>query len=486
MGARRRAMQDVILDDARAPVPSPPPAARGARPSLVRRWWPAAAGLAVVVVSVGALSAGRSEAARLSALEAVPGILAPLDGPVSERWRAADLLWLGPTEVAGRLVGAESHLDGSVDVVALDPRTGRRAWRTRARGPGSVSGWIRCALPAAPRPAANTPAAPQVIVCVVTDAVIITAESTSGYIYSASRSRLVVVDGTTGAKVSDAITAASTSVTAFSTDLLISDVGADGRLHLARTDARGRSTRWSVTSPGPIPLNDSRQRAAAISVAGGLIVVDAGSTWVLSGGGALIETWAPGADTPIGARVEVLRGGLLGKPAASVDGVSMTDVVAPGSGRSFEAAGAPAEVALTDGSLADLVLLQSAEGRRLLAYGKDQGELRWTTPSDAGALVIVDGRVIRAAAGELESIDGRTGERVWTTPAARVRRGPLATDGRLVLLTRQDLGHGLVLAAYGLDDGRSRWQVDIDENLDLVTVAGRLYGWSGHALVALR
>lgn len=41
-----------------------------------------------------------------------------------------------------------------------------------------------------------------------------------------------------------------------------------------------------------------------------------------------------------------------------------------------------------------------------------------------------------------------------------------------------------MLAAYGLDDGRERWTVPVDQSLYLTTVEGRLFGWSQDGYVA--
>lgn len=493
-------MQDVVLVDADAPADAPGRAswrgradpddpAGGAdaaalgsaeRPASawelrVRRWWPVAVGGMLVVVLATTVAADRRDAARLAALRAVPGILAPVEGDLAEVWRAEDLLWLGPREVDGRLIGSAGYRDGSVDVVAVDPETGTTAWTALARGPGTVAGWIQCALPKG-----------LVVTCVVVDEVIITAESTAGYAYSPAKSRLFVVDAATGAVLADRPIEASSVVAALDDDLVISHVDANGYLVVRRTDARGAVDRWKVTSPAPLPLDDTKQRRARLTVTDGAVVLEAGSTWVLSGQGDLLASWTPGATTELGRRAEVLPGPLLAEPVDGVRSLARTRIRDLGSGRSFVAAGKPVDVELTDGTLPGLVLLRSMDRNQLLAYDLTSGVPRWDLAGVADEAIVVGGYVIRAENGQLQAIEGSTGSTLWSTPVDRVTRGPLVTDGRLVMLTRRSADGEVVLAAYGLDDGRLRWQTETGGNLDLTTISGRLYGWSGHALIALR
>lgn len=462
----------------------------GDRLGRARRWWPVAAGLALAVAT-GTVAAGRRETARLAALAEVPGILAPLDGPVTELWRRADTsLWVGPTKVTGRLIGVEHGPDGGVDVVALEPATGEAVWRTAARPPGATDGWASCAVPGVPSPPTGAGAVP-VVACVVADDVVITAESTAGYVYYPTRARLLVLDATTGAVVSDAPTEPSTSVAALGADLVISRVDADGRAHVTRTDAHGTADRWTFISPDPVPVDDSRQRVASVDVVGGLVVVEAGSSWVLSADGDVLDVWAPGPTTEPGGRVEVLRGGrLLAEPVAIDDvGTSGSKVMDLTTGRPFEAAGSPVHPVFDDGSLGDLLLMESSEEGDLVAYDIASGRPRWTIADTAGGgIMVVDGRVIRAEGDELQSIDGRTGKPVWANPVGEPAPSPQVTDGRLVLLTQQDPDRGTVLAAYGLDDGRLRWSAEVTDGVNLFylfAIDGGLYGWSDLGLVAL-
>ena len=432
MGASRPHMQDVVLldaDDAAHPAPA---RAGGVAPRLrrVRRWWPVGAALALVVAAA-AVVADRRDVAHLAALADVPGILAPLDGPVTELWRSDGARYSDLTEVGGRLLGVRDRPDGSVDITALDPRTGTVLWRAAARPPGALDTWARCASPDEALP--TDQASPRaVMVCVVVDEVG-THENAAGFWPYAIRSRLLVLDAATGAVLSDEPAAPSTSVAAIGTDLVVSRVDPGGRAQVARTDARGTTDRWTFTSPGPVPEAASGRPEARVTVVDGRVVVDAGSGWVLAGDGEVLDSWT--TDPP-------------------TDGVA--------------ARGDPAAATPDDGSLPGLTLTESPGGEPV-----------------AGRVAVIDGRVIRAETDSLRSIDGRSGASVWTTPVGRLVGSQLFSDGRLALRTQGAPGRGVVLAAYGLDDGRLRWESDIADDLRLFSINGRLYGRSGEGLVAL-
>jgi len=497
-------MQEVVLvefDSREAPGPNgespdpriPPPddlghpagASAGAWPRQARRWWRVSAGLALIVV-VSTVVADRRESARLAALADVPGILAPLDGPVTELWHSDVSVWPGLEEVAGRLVGVEAHRDGSVDVVALDPLTGEAVWRAAARPSGAMDVGTSCALPKPPRLTNDSNGTP-VVVCVVVDEAAATDEA-AGPVARPTKARLLVLDATTGAVLSDGPTEPSTSVGAIGTDIVISHVDAAGRVHVARTDARGTTDRWTFTGPGPLPANPSLQDASVQVVDGLILVAAAGSCWVLSGDGDLVHAWTADPTTGAGGRVEVLhRGNLLVEPATTDGGASGSEVIDLATELSFTAEGYPVGAVPDDASLAYLILMQSAAGDDLVAYDIASGRRRWTTPGTiGGGLVVINGRVIHSGTDELRSIDGRTGETVWATPVERVAQTSLVSDGRLVLLTQPDPDGGVVLTAYGLDDGRLRWQADVADDLHfLIAFDGKLYGWADQGLIAL-
>ena len=503
MRSSRPDLQDVVLvildeDTSAVPVEAPadhppipprpaPPEARAVdrRPAL-RRWrWPlVGAVVLLVLVTANATITARGERARLAALAGVPGILAPLDGPVEIVWGSELTSDAGGAGSGGHLVGVDRGRDGRVDVVGVDVRTGETAWRVAARPPGAVKGWASCATP---EPAASAPlAAAPVVACVVADEVVITAENTAGYVFFPTRARLLVIETATGLLVSDAPTDPSTTIVALGEDLVTTRIDADGRAHLARTDPRGTTERWTFVSPDPVPMDDSRQRIVTVTVVDGLVVADGGPTWVLSGDGEILDTWTPDPSTELGGQVEVLRGGrLIAEPVSGGHRrPSGTRVLDPTTGGSFIADGHPVSLAIDDGSLADLVLLRSSDRKELIAHDVDSGRVRWTIPDSAGGgTAIVGARVLRIEAGELQSLDGATGTLLWATAVDQAGQSPLLTDGRVLVLTAGAPDRQSELAAYGLDDGRRRWATAVPWDLYPVSLDRRLYGWTGPGLV---
>jgi len=131
----------------------------------------------------------------------------------------------------------------------------------------------------------------------------------------------------------------------------------------------------------------------------------------------------------------------------------------------------------------------SSPADTLIAYDRASGRPRWTAPAGGGgpaSALVIDGRIIRTGVDRLTSIDGRAGQPLWTTPVELAEMSALATDGRVVLLTRPRPDGGSTLSAYGLDDGRLRWETELRrDNLWLIGVGGRLYGLLDQGLAAL-
>lgn len=501
------AVADGERADAGVSSPPDPTSPTGSRTGVAwlrrsRRWWPVVAGLTLVVVASTVVT-DRRESARLAALADVPGILAPIDGPVSELWRTDGQPYTSLAEFAGGLLTTDYRPNGRIDVVALDKLTGKVVWRTAARSAGTnpTNAWTDCALPRSPHPGDHATGA-RVVACVVVDETDTIMDHAIRESTFPTKAHLLLVDATSGAVLSESPTDPSTSVSSLDTDLVISHVGADGRVQVTRTDSRGIADRWTFTSPDPVARDAFGQSRVWVRVAGDLVIINTydsgdngngGSSWVLSGDGDVIRSLT--TDAGFNGGIDVLaEGKLLTEPASSA-GPMATTIIDVITGRSFTADAVPSGASPDDGSLANLVLMQSPTGDDLIAYDLTSGRPRWTVPAAGGSgTVIIDGRIIRAGAGELTSIEGRTGDTVWVTPLTQTATGTpgyrqgmasLVTDGRLVLLTQSDPAGGFLLAAYGLDDGRKRWTTEIADDLYLTSIDGGLFGWSERGLVAL-
>jgi outer membrane protein assembly factor BamB len=504
MGVSRRRMQDVDLvptratDAADSDGPGVPPGRspsspdgdepRGALSRLAWKWWPVAAGL-VLVVAAGMVIADRREAARLSALAALPGILAPVNGPVRELWRSTLSLAPGsnlgsePREVSGRLVVQLNRPGAGSDVVALDLVTGEEAWRAAVVRGGTLLTGTSCVQPGAPKVAGDASTAP-VVACVVTDATD-AVDTPAGEVTVTTKARLVILDASTGAAISDGPTDPSTRVIAFGSDLVISSVDADGIVRITRKDPRSASGRWTFTSADPVPRDPDGLRDVWVSATGDRMLVDAVSSWwVLSGSGDVIRTGtSPGAPVPTHIAPELTATTLFTESASAPTGVLRMDAVDLSTGRTFTAEGAPVTTAVDDGSLADSVLMESDSN--LVSYDARSGLMRWTAPLPANAsMLVIDGRVVCSGTTELRSIDGTTGKTLWATPVSQPDQTSQFTDGTVDVVAQQVNGQGQ-LTAFGLDDGEVRWNADLTNGLIPFAAGGRLYASDGKRIAAL-
>lgn len=473
MGSSRQDLRDVrVEDDPLTPaVGSPDDPNR-----RVPRWWWAIAGGLAVIVAAGTVLTDRREDARLAALRDVPGILAPLTGPLDELWRADGSQFSELAGFAGHLLAVEHREDGIVDVVALEPRTGAAAWRANVN-PAGAAGGVSCALPDPYLPADEDGVA-RVVACVVVDQ---------------DATRLLVLDAASGDVLSARMTDPGAAVWAAGPDLVIRTVGHDGSVRVTRTDPITSTVRWTFVSAGP--GGTGALAPGQVQVVGDLVVVStgpdgtlagAGGSSVLSADGSVLHTWRAESLTGAHGQVDVLAGGqLLGDPVMTAGGTQATRILDLDTGRTFTATGRPLAANPDDGSLVGLlVLMASTTGDSVLAYDVATGERLWADPGAIGSVPLaIDGRVVRTSGGELRSIDGLTGRTIWTTPVRRSTARTLLTDGRLVLLTRLD-GDAAVLAAYGLDDGLLRWETPIPADLYLTANDGALYGRSRSGLVA--
>ena len=195
--------------DTEAPSDGEPTNADAVRPIVARLrsrwWWAVAAGLVLVVV-VNSVVTDRRDSTRLAALAEVPGILAPIDGPVAELWHVDGADYSDLEAFAGRLLVAERRPGGKMAVVALDPRTGHEAWRTAA-GPETAGAGTttdpyasQCTLPEDPLPGHGSVS--RVVACVVADPTTTSSNALGESTYP-TKAHLLVVDATTGAVLSD-------------------------------------------------------------------------------------------------------------------------------------------------------------------------------------------------------------------------------------------------------------------------------------------
>jgi outer membrane protein assembly factor BamB len=430
-----------------------------------------------VVLGAGALDSWRESTALAQVAES-PASLDPIDGPLRELWRTEDLFLNGFDRVGGLLVGSGYRSGGAVDAVGLDPATGAEVWTTPLSPDGRETGGAQCVTP---DPAAGRADA-AVTVCVVVDETGPTDDAALTGAMQPSVSRFVVLDSATGRVLSEEPTAPGTSLAVLGADVVFGSLDDAGRLQVRRTDARGERVRWEFTSPEPLGASDYG-RWAWVDVVDGLVVAGGEAGWVLSAEGRPLHSWEPPPHG--GGWVDLVGHGLLVQQSRGDP--STWEVVDVRTSASFEIDGHPAFTPVDDGSAGDILLTQAPAGG-LAAYDVTDGRRRWSAPesrADGGAQLIVDGRVVQAQYDGIGALDATTGAPLWTTPLIPVPQFTLVTDGQLVLCVAVRDAPDQVLAAYGLDDGRLRWEVDLPEGLDyLFAVDGSLYGYARSGLVA--
>ncbi|GAA2724307.1 hypothetical protein CAE01nite_09360 [Cellulomonas aerilata] len=468
---------------------TPSPAAR----ARLRR---AVAVLVAVVLAVAATSSlvqSRRDAARLRALADVPGVMAPLSGPVTELWRTDGWPVAPPSEVGGLLVTVLATPSPGLEAVGIEPRTGEVVWRTtlRARAPEEVP--AECVVPGAPWPAdgAATDAADTapgdrpVLVCVVADEVATATEGRNldSFVHPV-RSRLVVMDAVSGELLADDPVGSPAGVASAGTDLLLGTVDADGRPRVTRSDPRSGEVHWTFTSPEPVPADQFGLRRIALRSQDGVVVADAGPVWVLSADGEVLRA-LPGTVDPFDGHTTVVAGGrFLARTTLGSTDVT-TELVEVATGRSQTVEGFVDGSVPDDRSLPDVVLVSPVQGGGLQAHDVGTGAPRWTLEGhDTSPPMILDERVVSIDGSRVESVDGVSGAVVWSTEVAGLAASAMVTDGEVVIVTTNSATDG-TLVAVDLDDGRQVWSAPLDDQHYLFVHERRLFGYGSTGLIAI-
>jgi outer membrane protein assembly factor BamB len=450
----------------------------------------AALALIAVLLVTGAASTvlgRRHDAARLRALADVPGVIAPLSGPVEELWQSDGWPMASLSEVDGRLVTVLSLPAGGSAAVAMDPLTGEVAWRTPLPADSPDGGPMQCVVPGSPwRDVADAdPDAAPVLVCVVADEMALADEERTldGFMYPV-RARLVVVDALTGELLADDPVEPPVSLTANGADLVVATVTADGHARITSRDPRSGEVLWTFEPAEPVPVDRFGLRRVWVHTQHDLVVAEGGPVWVLTGSGELVREVAGEAD-PFGGFTQLVAGGrVLARSPTDADSVT-TELVDVDTGRSRSVAGFVGTPQPDDGSLPDLLLVGPGTGGGLSAHDVATGARLWTVEGhDSSMPVVLDGRVLAVDGTSVEALDGRTGAVVWSTPVPRLlASSAIVTDGEVALVTT-GVGPDGALVALDLDDGRQVWTTPIDDQPYLFSEEGRLFGYGSTGVVA--
>jgi len=160
----------------------------------------------------------------------------------------------------------------------------------------------------------------------------------------------------------------------------------------------------------------------------------------------------------------------------------------------FEVSGSPWWFGWTDGSAADVVLVQqqgsageAARGSQVVALDAATGDTLWSLP-DLGdmPIALIDGVAFTSGA-TAGAIDIRSGRRLWELPVDQSVYVGALTDGELLLVPVRE-ARTLQLAAVNVRTGTEAWLMPLPDGTMQVssTLGGLVLVTTGTELIAYR
>jgi outer membrane protein assembly factor BamB len=481
-------------------------AVRRARRGRNRWWWATGVVLVLTLVVPSAVHA-QQERARLERLAEVPGILAPLPGPVAVLWRGSGpFIWNGPTvsRIGDMLVGTGITLQGSTatgtSVRGVDARTGVEVWSHRVDD--TLAGGLPCVSTKGP----TTGPGRAVTVCQMVDATApdvsagaasdtapnegVHAPTTTALRFGANGAsehatvvHLEVFDPLTGASLATYPGDVSDRLMAFQSDIVVSTVDVrQSATVVRRQDPRTGVTLWTAVHHAPDTGSGGVASAWIWETGDRIFAGSASQVWSLTGAGATVHEWALGEGVDPRSILPTRGGRLLSVTTDASDSMTVMDVdtrrpfvVPPGS---------RVRAGLDDGSAPEVLLTNAG---RLIAWDLDTGQQLWTSDATVLAVLLVDGCVYSVGAGGVRAQDARTGAERWKTDPKLSGQSSLVTDGRvLVVAGRAADATGSVVRGLDLEDGRQVWETPLaDETQSLSVVGGILISASAGGAIAL-
>lgn len=450
------------------PTPDGPRRDRKARWRRARRWWLLATVLVVVLVVVSIVQ-DRRDQARLVRLAAVPGVLAPVDGPVHGLWTTTVATTGAITDlhdVGGVLVGGWTSPDGGSMARGVDARTGAEVWSVPLAS-ARVPSW-GCVTTQRPATGQN----PAVLVCEVVDASATEILGTTASTH-ATAVHVVVLDPRTGTVLRRLPADVHASFAPVGTDVALATT-TDNGIDVTRLDPRTGRTVWTVH----LTL-DFRDAGPVLPVwvqglGGGLLVQTDAQAWELDPTGGVVRV---GADPPPPGVWDFFRtaGGdmvRVGFPSPQTSGdLTYTDLA---TGATFTPPAArPPSYRVDDGSAPNVLL---SLGPTMTAWDLRTGQQLWHSEGSMTTALILDGTVYSIGAGTVHAQDAQTGHTLWSVDTTTRGANDLATDGRtLLVLTGNDAATS-TLRSLDLTDGSEQWQTSLPvaaQSLQVIT--GRLF-----------
>lgn len=450
----------------------------------------------VVVVAAVATQLYLDDQARrhVSELQQVPGVLRSVDPPLRVAGTYPAGLWSplvsgvhsGALRVGPASPEQSPGATSSRDLVAVDPRTGRVAWRVPVDGPD------------APVPSLASPVtSPALVACfglgdpatrvlchIRPGGTPVLVAGAAGSPAPGGRAPLPATDA--GAvqllvRTADGRVQAARQVPRRSTARLLDGVlvtawlADDGRLHARASNPVTDATRWSFVEDGA-GLTPAAGDVSVPTVlpSGHRILLSAGSrAWLLDRDGSASTLVSPQNLRPI-------RGDRLARVGAS------TQILGDDGRVVSQTRGAPASVTVDDGSVPGLVFISGGSVEHpgttvLTAVDASTGRVAWQSRVPAtGSLILLDSALYSVGDGVVWSVDARTGTSRWRTPlGAQDGAGGLVsllTDARNILLALPGDGSDGSLVAFDVSDGRRAWATPLPRGVvQLVAADGRLF-----------
>ena len=500
----REEMRDVVLgdegdqgaDDVSPPSPGPhgdepvgPSVPRSVRQRVVvHRRWLVVLVAALVVVFAMVVMPGIRDRERDARLFSVPGVLFPLEPPLQAIWSGS--VGLGLEEVTHDVLVAIFRTQDGHEVVGVDPLTGKRLWATALPPTLNVAD-SRCRILRG-----DFPQPSRAVACHLA-APLAPGDQRLPYGPGAEQ-RLLVLDPRTGEVVADrSLGFGYVVMVPWETDLILTEVLADGRLQVTREDPVDGDELWSVRSDEPLPGagTGAGPRPVLPSVEHGVVLVYGPVTRALSPDGEVLGEWVSAAPIsggePAPVQVTVLPDGrfAVSDPAARTSGSPYGHVVAADGRADFPIDGPVLTTLVDDGSAADVLLTRSPGGEQIVAVDPRTGAPLWSAATNVGTYpLILDRRLVTTAGEEVVALDTGDGERLWTALSGQLLSNEaLMPDGHVALVPLADnLTGARTLAAVGLSDGRVRWTARAPEGtFGYIEAGGRLFALHGGRITRL-
>lgn len=438
-------------------VPTPTPAPPRGR--LVRRWWPVAAGLVLVVVVSGVVASARDRAF-VARIAAVPGLVRPLDAAPEKLWETRASLLPGSVLAADDALVVLAEGEQAWTVSSHDALNGVQRWSIDLV-PVSRSGFESTAAVCPPLRGDVG----DLVVCLVRHPPVLYSDDAS--IQEPPRVSVVPLAARDGERLGEwEVRGSLVAFDRVEDDLVIGTLDAEGRMVVQRRDARTGDVVWSVVTP--MVMN-----APAISVTATmrvqlpLIVLDGGATVVLD-----VED---GSTLLTGPRFGGLQVAALGDGFATWAPVGGGKVHDGDGAELFAVQGLPAQLSADDGSASGTIIVD--EGPQVSAVDSSTGESLWRTPSQLDPRLLVSDRLVVSGADRYGVLDVTDGSMIWDADTGAALTWDPVSDGTLVLGPGTSPDGRPELWGRGLQDGVRYWSVPLPEGVRSVDSVG------GHLVV---